>query len=288
MQLSTLTEQLPDWHRHLNVDREQRIVRNVALTGRHSKNGYTYSEAALSAAVSLYDGKPVFLDHAADRARSHERSTRDLVGSIVGPRFESGRIHGDIRVLDTESGRTFLALVEGETPGVGMSHVVLAERSPDDGCVERIHDVVSVDAVVNPATTTTFRETIDTEEGSQLTEVEVSDLTQLKADVEQLRQERDQLREELRNLQARHESEQRRQRVTELLVEAGLPAEAMTDLFRQQLAVAPDDAARRALIAERATLVQSLAARQPVSLERAGEDRSASDARFISAIRRRS
>ncbi|MFG0332705.1 MAG: hypothetical protein ACF8TS_05010 [Maioricimonas sp. JB049] len=287
MQLATLTEQLPDWHRHLSVDRDQRIVRNVALTGRHSKNGYTYSEAALSAAVSLYDGKPVFLDHAADRTRSHERSTRDLVGSVVDSRFENGRIHGDIRVLDTESGRTFLALVEGETPGVGMSHVVLAERSPDGNCVERIHDVVSVDAVVNPATTTTFRETIKIDEGPELTDDDVSDVAQLKADVDQLQQERDQLREELRSLQARHESEQRRQRVTELLVEAGLPAEAMTDLFRRQLADARDDAARRELISERVALVQSLASKQPVSLERTGADRSASDARFIAAIRRR-
>src|SRR5690606_29164537 len=72
--------------------------------------------------------------------------------------YESGRIRGDIRVLDTDSGRTFLALAESNAPGVGMSHVVLAERSQPDGTVDRIHDVVSVDAVVFPATTRTFRE----------------------------------------------------------------------------------------------------------------------------------
>ena len=64
------------------------------------------------------------------------------------------------QVLDTESGRTFLALIESDTPGVGMSHVVMAERSRDGETVERIHDVISVDAVVNPATTTTFHESI--------------------------------------------------------------------------------------------------------------------------------
>ncbi|MFG0297506.1 MAG: hypothetical protein ACF8PG_16490 [Maioricimonas sp. JB045] len=287
MQLSTLTEQLPDWHRQLSVDRDQRIVRNVALTGRHSKNGYSYAEAALAAAVSLYDGKPVFLDHAADRTRSHERSTRDLVGSIVHPRFEDGRVRGDIRLLDTESGRTFLALVEGETPGVGMSHVVLAERSADGSCVERIHDVVSVDAVINPATTTTFRETIDADGSSDATDELEPDVMRLQQELEQLRRERDRLRDELQRLRARQASEQRQQRIAELIVEAGLPDEAASDLFRRQLEQAEDDAVRRALIADRMTLVQSLAAARPVSLERAGEERAASDAQFIAAIRRR-
>ncbi len=158
MKLSTLVEHVADWHTQLQVDRTNRFVRNVALTGGTSKNGYRYTEQALKNAVSLYERRPVFLDHAADKSRPQERSTRDLVGSIVNPRWESGRIRGDIRVLDTDSGRTFLALADSDAPGVGMSHVVLAERGKTDGAVARIHDVVSVDAVVFPATTTTFRE----------------------------------------------------------------------------------------------------------------------------------
>src|SRR5690606_35903290 len=41
---------------------------------------------------------------------------------------------------------------------VGMSHVVLAMRSADKQVVERIEEVISVDAVVFPATTVTFQE----------------------------------------------------------------------------------------------------------------------------------
>lgn len=158
---STLIEHVADWHTDLMVDRTNRTVRNVALTGVTSKNGYRYTEQALRAAAVLYEDKPVFLDHANDKSRPHERSTRDLVGTIVNPRYESGRIRGDIRVLDTDSGRTFLALSELDAPGVGMSHVVLAQRTAGSGAVDRIHDVVSVDAVVFPATTKTFRESLE-------------------------------------------------------------------------------------------------------------------------------
>jgi hypothetical protein len=161
MPVSRLREQVADWRLQSEFDQSARVLRNIALTGRESKNGYRYSEAALRGAAALYDQKPVFLDHADKRVEPALRSTRDLVGSIVNPRFEEGRVRGDVRVLDTESGRTFLALVEGNSPGVGMSHVVLALRSVDGAVVERIQDVLSVDVVVRPATTVTFRESED-------------------------------------------------------------------------------------------------------------------------------
>ena len=162
MPVSRLREQVSDWRQLAEFDQPARILRNIALSGCESKNGYRYSETALKQASRLYDQKPVFLDHAEKRTEPAARSTRDLVGSIVNPRFEEGRLRGDVRVLDTESGRTFLALVEGNSPGVGMSHVVLAQRSVDGAVVERIEDVLSVDVVVRPATTSTFRESEET------------------------------------------------------------------------------------------------------------------------------
>ena len=155
--IQQLVEQIQDWRpSDMLVDQSQLLVRNIALTGRESKNGYQYSEQALRQAIPLYENKPVFLDHAANISRPYERSTRDLAGSIVNPRFESGRIRADIQLLDAEAGRTFLALAESKSSTVGMSHVVLAQRSRDNSVVESIHDVVSVDAVVYRA-----REVID-------------------------------------------------------------------------------------------------------------------------------
>lgn len=135
---------------------EQRLIENVALSGATSRNGYRYPEEVLKDAVDLYTHKPVFLDHATDKTRPQDRSTRDLVGHIVNAHFEAGRIRGDIRVLNTEAGEMFFKMFESKAPGVGMSHVVLAQRSADGSEVVKIEDVISVDAVINPATTETF------------------------------------------------------------------------------------------------------------------------------------
>lgn len=156
--LQPLTEQVADWRAEVTVDFEQRQVRNIVLSGGVSRNGHRYTEEALRDAVSKYDQKPVFLDHAANVAKPFDRSVRDLVGIIAEPVFVDGRVRGNINVFDTEAGRTFLALMESRSPAVGMSHVVLAQRGTNPQIVERIHDVVSVDAVVFPATTNGFHE----------------------------------------------------------------------------------------------------------------------------------
>ena len=72
MEVTTLIEEIEDWRADVSVESEQRLVRNVALTGRESRNGYRYSEAALQSAAELYEQKPVFLDHAPDKSRPQE------------------------------------------------------------------------------------------------------------------------------------------------------------------------------------------------------------------------
>ncbi len=323
MKLSTLVEHVADWHARSQVDRTNRLVRNIALTGGTSKNGYRYTEQALKDAVSLYEQRPVFLDHAADKSRPQERSTRDLVGSIVNPRWESGRIRGDIRVLDTDSGRTFLALADSDAPGVGMSHVVLAERGKTDGAVARIHDVVSVDAVVFPATTTTFRESVGASESETnaataacnhdsadtppprrqpsqpdaafsshgLNESQKADIAggsdSLEQRLQQLLTERDELLALLHEERQRRTAADQEQAIAELLNETGLPDFAVTETFRRQLSAA-DDALRRELLQERQQLVEAARRRPPLSRERAApSDALPPDALFVAAIKRR-
>lgn len=298
-----VAERLADWHYELaglRVDRAGRLVRNVALTGCESRNGYRYSESALREAVGLYDRKPVFLDHAEDRSRPLERSTRDLVGTVVEPRFEEGRIRADVQVLDTESGRTFLALVEGETPGIGMSQVVLARRSTDGKVIEQIEDVVSVDAVINPATTRTFREsaegTADAKSGASGLdcEAEESDASKWRQEVASLREqvtelaaERDELRESLRARDDRQVEERREQRLEGLLAQSTLPGWAVTETFRRMLRKAGDEAACRELIRERADLVIRASRHPPTSLGRSAEASLPEDAAFVLAVKRR-
>ena len=122
-----LTERVADWRPEdsASVDAAARVVRGVALCGPTSRNGYAYPEAVLRAAAPLYEGAPVFLDHAetppvgrpAGRPFGRGRSARDYVGSVRDVRFEEGRLRGDVAALDTPAGRTFLALAAGDDAG---------------------------------------------------------------------------------------------------------------------------------------------------------------------------
>ena len=274
-QTDQLIEQITDWNQHSQVEPERRLVSNVALAGISSRNGYEYTAEALAAAVPLYNGKPVFLDHAAGGQRPSARSTRDLVGSIINPRFENGRLRGDIRVVETDSGRTFLALVDANTPGVGMSHVVLAERAADGRSVQRIQEVISVDVVVNPATTSTFQESLaelekpasvahnDTGPTAALLDPRAH-FDQLEAELSQLREQRDQLQTQLAQLQR----EQRSRQFDELLAESGLPSFAIDADFRDRIFAAPTLEQGRTLIQERAQLLQRFRQSAPHSHQR--------------------
>lgn len=287
MDATTLTERCQDWHQELAIDAVNRLVKNVALTGGQSKNGYTYSESSLIDAVSLYADKPVFLDHASDRTRPQERSTRDLVGSIVNPRFHNHRIYGDLRVLDTESGQTFLKLLELETPGVGMSHVVRAKRSPDGKTVEEIADVISVDAVVNPATTSTFRESVS-QPGTSLETLDPT-IQKLEAQISILRAEHSLLQEQNRHLSHLTERLQRKSNIRELILQSRLPDQAVTDFFVQQLEAATDKQTQQQMIQDRLAIISSTGERRTLahSQPRATPSNSAHlDDLFIQSLRR--
>ena len=261
--IEPLIEQVADWRSpDLAVDRTTRLVRNVTLSGDVSRNGHRYASEALRTAAPLYERKPVFLDHAVTPSKPYERSTRDLVGIVRNPRFEGEKIRGDIQVLDTEAGRIFLGLAEADGPAVGMSHVVLAQRNTERTLVERIHDVVSVDAVVFPATTQGFAEQTDPAAWA-------ARQAELEARCDQLQQ-------------ALNQHEQAAA-VDRILQSAGLPAEALTESFRQQLAAATSPAQRQQLIQERQQLIRQLTPRGHSSTRRSPQHDSS--AALVQAIR---
>lgn len=273
-----LCERLENWNDQVTVDSENRLVLNVALAGQSSRNGYRYTDEALRLAVGLYENRPVFLDHAANRQRPQERSTRDLVGSITNPQFTAGRIRGDIRVLDTESGQTFLKLVESQAAGVGMSHVVLAERSADGKEVLRISEVLSVDVVINPATTVTFAESLQDSGAS-----EEADALLWNAERARLLAEIEQLKEELQLHLVQNQ-------VRQLIASAQLPAEAVSECFHRQLLTAGTAELREQLVHDRAALFASRSA--PVARVASQSRMTGSGARrvddeFISTLKRR-
>lgn len=251
----------------MTCDVPGRIVRNIALVGTESRNGYRYSEAALVAGVSLYEGKPVFLDHARNTLRPHDRSARDLVGTIVNARFEEGRIRGDVSVLATEAGTTFLALAESGSSAVGMSHVVVVERGPD-GVVTALVDVVSVDAVAFPATNATFAEQLRADEGGDENPWETA--------WEQLTAERD-------RLAARVESLERDATLENVWTREGLTDAGMEE-FRRLVGQVSDAGLREQFVRERARAFRGAGGERPVSRGRAREGESV-ERRLVAAIR---
>ena len=230
----------------------------MALCGPASRNGYRYPEAVLRAAAPLYEGKPVFLDHpgvgTGGALAGRGRSARDLAGSVRNVRFEGGRLRGDVAALETEAGRTFLALAAGNVPDLGMSHVVLAERTADGAEVTRIERVLSVDAVAYPATTHRLHEQGRLKESLPPGEqVPAGDRDSLVADLAAVRAELAAAKAALAGV-----------RGADAAVEAaGLPAWAATAAFRACLAAAPADADRRALAEDRAALIDRLRVAAP-------------------------
>lgn len=271
--LIAITEQIADWRTDdLEIRLDERMLGNVQLTGAASKNGHSYSTQALEDAARLYAKKPVFLDHAANLNRPLDRSARDLAGWVVEARYLEGRIRGDIQLLDTEAGRTLLALMSADTPAVGMSHVILARKNSDGSVVERIHDVISVDAVVFPATTAGMRESVD-EDGEPASE-----------ELERVTQERD----ELRGRCAALETEIARYEVDRELAQSDLPAFALTESFRAQLVTISDPSQRSHLIAEQREFLFRARQRAPCSRGRASPDNrdAEMDRRFVTVVKR--
>jgi hypothetical protein len=178
MESERLCETAPDFLAEAQLDRETHIVRNVALLGPESKNGYRYTSEAMQNAAALYEGRPVFIDHAEATRHGHDcgqlaprvdadsrsesatlpqRSLRDYAGKVVNPRFENQRVRGDLHLIGPNAD-WLLSLFEASPSDIGMSHVVLARRNSAGDEVAKIEKVVSVDIVAFPATVQSFRE----------------------------------------------------------------------------------------------------------------------------------
>lgn len=158
-----LTEKHTDSFAQVEHDDAAGVVKGIALAGQESKNGYRYTVEALKGAAQLYEGTPVFIDHASDDKRKRnprDRSARDLAGHVQNVRYDEAthRLRGDVQTIATEAGRTFLGLSKAQGRAVGMSHVVYAEGNDRGDEFHKIAEVLSVDAVAYPATTDSFAE----------------------------------------------------------------------------------------------------------------------------------
>jgi len=143
-----------------NIDREAGLIRNVAIHGPESRNGYNYSEKAQGQVAKLLEGKPVYLDHGTEselRERGGNRSIKDLAGKWENVQFisEARKVRGDIRPIAAMSEHIFdLAESHSENFGTSIVGDGLASRN-DDGSIREVLEINamhSADLVTNPAT----------------------------------------------------------------------------------------------------------------------------------------
>ncbi len=254
----------------LRVDAQRGVLRGVKLLGLVSRNGRTYREAALSAAMSLYEGAKVNVNHPKAGPLA-PRDYQDRLGAIRDVTFRAGEgLFGDLHFNPKHALAEQLAWDAQHAPEqVGLSHNVLAQTSRDGETVvvEEITKVESVDLVADPATTSGLFE--------QRSEESLVD--------QQLQEARQQI--------ARLE---RQLKIAQLLAEHSLPLPVANDdqqlispAFFQSLEEAADEKQLAALVADRAAIVrQPVVSREQRWLEDKKSRTPATAEEFAAAVRR--
>ncbi len=259
----------------LRVDEESCTIFGVKVLGRLSRNNREYSPAALESARRLTEGMRVNVDHVEKGAR---RSYRDRLGVLKAARLQEDGVYADLHynpkhdlaeqlVWDAQHAPTSLGLsidAEGRT-----------RTAKGKTLVESVDKVRSVDLVADPASVASLYESADTEEEPMSLENLTLDqiraarpdlLTELVESLEESssrkarEQELTQLREELATLRAEKAKTELRANILQQLQEAKLDVankKHVSEAFLTTLLEAKDDAARKALIDDRKSLVES-------------------------------
>jgi hypothetical protein len=140
----------------LRVDAQAGVLRGVKLIGLESQNGRRYRPEALAAAVSLYEGAKVNVNHP-QHGPLAPRDYRDRLGVVRQVEFRPGEgLFANLHFNPKHALAEQLAWdAENNPRNVGFSHNVLARlgREADQTIVEAITHVQSVDLVADPAAT---------------------------------------------------------------------------------------------------------------------------------------
>jgi hypothetical protein len=240
----------------LRVDRAAGVLRGVKLIGMESLNGRRYRPAALSAAVGMYEGAKVNVNHPKEGPLA-PRDYRDRLGVIRQVEFRPDEgLFGNLHFNPKHALAEQLAWdAENNPRNVGFSHNVFARlsREGEQTVVEAITHVQSVDLVADPAATEGLfeHEAPPSEAADQASAAEAA-----------------QLRTALAEATAREQELRRQLAIHEALSAHGLAAagvslsERLGPAFYEALLQARDDQHVEALIAERAEAVRKAGERE--------------------------
>jgi hypothetical protein len=229
----------------LRVDRAAGVLRGVKLIGLESLNGRRYRPEALSAAVSLYEGAKVNVNHPKEGPLA-PRDYRDRLGVIRQVEFRAGEgLFGNLHFNPKHALAEQLAWdAENNPRNVGFSHNVLARlsREGEQTLVEAITHVQSVDLVADPAATQGLFEeaaSAEPEHGAA-----ASELSRLNAELEEASERERQLTREVQVYKALAAQ-------SELCGTGVSLKEAVGPALLEALLAAPDAAHVNALMTER-------------------------------------
>ena len=138
----------------LRVDREKGIIPGVKLLGTVSRKGREYPKEVMARALPLYEGMRVNVDHVDPGQR---RSLRDRIGLVKNVTLKEDGLYGDFHYNPKHALAEQIAWdAENAPQNLGFSHDTRGASRNRDGkvVVESIDQVLSVDLVANPATTT--------------------------------------------------------------------------------------------------------------------------------------
>ena len=149
------------------VDREAGVIRNVKLVGFQSKNGRVYPPSALKAAVHLYEGAKVNVDHPEADNPGRQRKYCERLGVIRAARFTEGQGNfGDFHFNPKHPlAEQLIWDAENSPESLGFSHNATLRLGPINNqgkqVIESIVSIRSMDLVADPATTTSLFESQD-------------------------------------------------------------------------------------------------------------------------------
>lgn len=247
------------------IDREAFIIKEVAVLGPNSKNGRygrrDYSKTVIKEALPLFETR-VFANHPKKGDRN-PRDVKEMVGRLRDARQdESGKALADLHLSKSHGWVMDLAEVAGDLFGLSINANGDIEALPREKRerVNRISACDSVDVVSTPAANRNLFEAGNQEEHGM--GVEWGDITAdaLKSNRPDLVEEivaphKAEVAEAVEKVKALEGLDKRRGEVDKALADSGLPAKAVTEVFRGQLLDAKDDEAVKALIEDRKALV---------------------------------
>ncbi len=138
----------------LRVDRAKGIIAGVKLLGTVSRKGREYPQEVMARALPLYEGMRVNVDHVDPGQR---RSLRDRIGLVKNVTLKEDGLYGDFHFNPKHALAEQIAWdAENAPQNLGFSHDTRGASVNRGGkvVVESIDQVLSVDLVANPATTT--------------------------------------------------------------------------------------------------------------------------------------